>query len=107
MCIRDRSVTVRRSVYVPGAVNVTVVLRAAAFPNVTAAGPPTWVHAEVRSPIGYESSVAPPAIFARAGNVTDWSGPALTTGARFADAGVTAELATLKSESSQASTAVH
>jgi hypothetical protein len=76
---------VRRSTYAPGAENDAVVDNAEAFPNVTVPGPDTRDHVVVTAAGGFgrPSSDALPDNDAVAGNVTDWSVPAFTTGAWF------------------------
>jgi hypothetical protein len=64
------SVAESRNVYVPAIENDAVVLRAAAFPNVTVPGPLTLLQDLVSVlPVGRPSSVAEPARVAVAGNV--------------------------------------
>src|SRR6266513_1125551 len=68
------------STYVPSSEKVTVVAAAAAFANVTAAGPLTFVHRLVTPVPGGSSVTEPESVATFTGRVIAASGPALTRG---------------------------
>ena len=69
LVVNCESLAVSRSTYVPGAVNVAVVIGRFAFANVTAAGPLTKLQVVVTTLVGKPSSVTVPLRDAGLGNV--------------------------------------
>src|SRR5262249_10547442 len=79
------SIAVRRSTWVPVALNVAVVWAEPVGLNDTVPGPLTFDQLTASVPLGRPSSVALPFNTAvPGGKSTAWSEPALTTGGRFA-----------------------
>src|SRR6266498_1332758 len=75
------SLAVRLMVYEPAVERVTVVSMAWGSAKVAVPGPLTWLQVVVTVPgVGIPSSLTVPSRNRLLGKVTDWSGPALTTG---------------------------
>src|SRR6185436_8690031 len=91
---RAPSFAVRRRVYCPAKVKLTLLARLVTSPNVTKPGPLTLDQLAVQRPggLGSPSSVTLPPRFSKEGNRTVRSAPAFTTGASFTPVTVTVKL---------------